>query len=201
VGDEVARKLGGIAAGLDQPLGRSESSLSVLGCDRLGGVEDQVGVGDAEHREHVVGGDARAAVGDELVQSAERVAEASVGRARDRADRAVIDLDRLGLRDAPDDFGDLAQPWTLEVEALAAVDDRRHHLVGLGGREHEDGVRRRLLERLEEGVPRLAGEHVGLVDDVDLPLARRRHVTDAVAQVADVVDRAVRGGVHLDHVE
>ncbi len=87
-----------------------------------------------------------------------------------------------------------------EVEALAAVDDRRHHLVGLGRREHEDGVRRRLLERLQERVPGLPGEHVGLVEDVDLPAAAGGRVADAVAELADVVDGAVRGGVHLDHV-
>ena len=59
----------------------------------------------------------------------------------------------------------------LEVEALAAVGDRRHHLVRLGRREDEERVRGRLLERLQEGVPGLLGQHVGLVEDVDLPVA------------------------------
>ena len=107
----------------------------------------------------------------------------------------------LRVGDPADDLGDLLQRRALEVEALAAIDDRRHHLVRLGRGEDEDGVRRRLLERLQEGVPRLPGEHVRLVEDVDLPVARRGHVADPLAQVADVVDRAVRGGVHLDHVE
>ena len=88
-----------------------------------------------------------------------------------------------------------------EVEAVAAVDDRRQDLVGLGRGEHEDRVRRRLLERLEERVPRRGGEHVRLVEDVDLVAAGDRRVGDLLAQVADVVDRVVRRGVHLDHVE
>ena len=71
----------------------------------------------------------------------------------------------------------------------------------LGGGEHEDGLRRRLLERLQEGVPGLFGQHVRLVEDVDLPAAAGRGVGDALAQVADVVDGAVGGGVHLDHVD
>src|SRR5690606_12716713 len=92
-----------------------------------------------------------------------------------------------------------------EVEALAAREDRRRGLLDalrLRGREDEDHPRRRLLEDLEERVPRLAGEHVGLVDDVDLvaPLLGRR-VHGALAQVARVVDAAVRGGVDLDDVE
>ena len=72
------------------------------------------------------------------------------------ADRAVVDLDPLGGGDPAQDLGDLLERGALEVEALAAVDDRRHHLVRLGRGEHEDGVRRRLLERLQEGVPGLA---------------------------------------------
>ena len=88
-----------------------------------------------------------------------------------------------------------------EVEAVAAVDDGRQHLLRLGRGEHEDGSRRRLLERLEERVPRLRGQHVRLVEDVDLRAARDRCERDLVAQLADVVDGVVRRGVHLDHVE
>ena len=129
-----------------------------------------VGVGDAQHREDVVGLDPLAAVGDELVERAERVAEAPGRRASDRGDRAVGDLDRLGRGHAAEDLGDLLGRRTLEVEALAAIDDRRHHLVRLGRREDEHGRGRRLLERLQERVPSLAREHVGLVEDVDLPV-------------------------------
>ena len=101
----------------------------------------------------------------------------------------------------PQHLGDLLQRGALEVEALAAIGDRRHHLVGLGGGEDEDGVRRRLLQGLQEGVPGLFGQHVGLVEDVDLPAAGGGRVGDPLAQVADVIDRAVGGGVHLDHVD
>jgi hypothetical protein len=41
-------------------------------------------------------------------------------------------------------------------------------LVRLGRREDELHVRRRLLERLQQRVEGLRGEHVHLVDDVDL---------------------------------
>ena len=44
------------------------------------------------------------------------------------------------------------------------------------------------------------GEHVRLVEDVDLA-ALHRGQRDVLAQLADVVDRVVRGRVHLDHVE
>ncbi len=120
---------------------------------------------------------------------------------REERARELVDLDPLGLRDAPHDGPDLLGRRAPEVEAVAAVDDRRQHLLRLGRGEHEDRPRRRLLERLEECVPRLLGEHVGLVEDVDLVAPGDRRVRDLLAQLADVVYRVVRGGVHLDHVE
>ena len=90
---------------------------------------------------------------------------------------------------------------TAEVEAVAAVDDGRQHLLRLGRRQHEDRPRRRLLERLQERVPRLRGEHVGLVEDVDLVAPGDRGVGDLLPQIADVVDRVVGRRVHLDHVQ
>src|SRR5205085_1367480 len=125
---------------------------------------------------------------DELVERAERVAEASRGGPRDRRDRPVGDLDLLARSDPLDDLGDLLERGATEVEALATVDDRRHHLVRLGRREDESRVRRRLLERLQERVPGLPGEHVGLVEDVDLPAPRGGRVADSLTEVADVVD-------------
>ena len=201
VGEQVAGELAHVTPGAREALAGLQRGLAVAGGDRIGGAEDEVGVGDAENSEHVVGLDRLAAIGDELIERPERVAKAARGGARDRADRAVFDLDRLGGGDAADHLRDLLERRPLEVEALAAIDDRRHDLVRLGGCEDEDGVRGRLLERLEERVPGLAREHVGLVEDVDLPVPAGGGVADALAQLADVVDRAIGGSVHLDHVE
>ena len=61
---------------------------------------------------------------------------------------------------------------------------------------------RRLLQNLEQRVPRLAGEHVGFVHDVDLVVALLRGgVHRALAQLARVVHTAVARGVDLHHVE
>ena len=107
----------------------------------------------------------------------------------------------LALHDAGQQAHDVGHLRAVEVEPLAARDDRLGDLVRLGGRQHEDDVVRRLLERLEQRVEGLAREHVDLVDDVDLEAAVDRREGDLVAQVAHVVDAAVGGGVHLDDVE
>ena len=62
-------------------------------------------------------------------------------------------------------------------------------------------MRRRLLERLQQGVERLAGELVGLVDDVDLVLALGGRESDLFTQVPHLVDAAVARRVDLDQVE
>ena len=70
----------------------------VAGGQGVGGAEEQVGVGRAEHLDDVVGRDLLAAEGDELVERAEGVAEAPARRAGGQGDGAVLDLDPLGCR-------------------------------------------------------------------------------------------------------
>ena len=84
---------------------------------------------------------------------------------------------------------------------MAAVHHRRRHLVRLRRRQHEHRVRRRLLQRLQERVPRRRRQHVRLVQDVHLAPPAHRRVCHALAQLADVVHRVVRRSVHLDHVQ
>ena len=62
-------------------------------------------------------------------------------------------------------------------------------------------MRRRLLDQLQQCVPRSVRELVRLVEDVDLVTALDRLQDDAVADLADVVDATLRCSVHLDHVE
>ena len=84
---------------------------------------------------------------------------------------------------------------------LAARQDRQRDLAVLGRREHEHNLGRRLLERLEQGVPGLRRQHVDFVDDVDLVPVAGRGVTHGLAQLADGVDAAVAGTVDLQDVE
>ena len=100
---------------------------------------------------------------------------------------------------------DVAESDALEIEALKPAENRRGglgDLLRLRGREDEDDARRRLLEDLEQRVPRFARQHVGFVDDVDLEaVVPRGSVHRSLAQLARVVDPAVRRGVDLDDIE
>ena len=139
--------------------------------------------------------------GGELVERRDRVAERAVRAARDERERRVGRVDALALAHAPQDGDELLQPRPLEDERLAARAHGRQHAREVGRAEDEDEVGRRLLDQLQERVPRLRGQLVRLVDDVDLVAALDRLQHGALADLADVVDAALRGGVHLDHVE
>src|SRR5207247_441959 len=84
-----------------------------------------------------------------------------------------------------------------KVEALQPRENRRRRLGDLerlrrGEDEHDP--RRRLLEDFEEGIPRLAGEHVRFVHDVHLvAVLDAGRVHRALAQVARVIDAAIGG--------
>jgi hypothetical protein len=58
----------------------------------------------------------------------------------------------------------------------------------------------RLLERLEQGIEGGVGNLVRLVKDVDLEAVARGPVAGGVAELADLVDTAIGGGVDLDDV-
>ncbi len=139
--------------------------------------------------------------GGELVERRHRVAERAARGARDQRERRVLRLDALAVRDAAQERDEVGQPRSLEDERLAARPHRREHLLQLGRAEDEDEVGRRLLDELEQRLPRGVGELVRLVEDVDLVPPLDRLEDDALADLADVVDPALRGGIHLDDVE
>ena len=104
------------------------------------------------------------------------------------------------LEDPPELALDLVGREAPDVEPLEARQDRRREVLRVGRGEHEDDELGRLLERLEEGVPGVLRDLVGLVEDVDLAAQVGRGVVDALAELADGVDPAVRGGIDLEEV-
>ena len=123
----------------------------------------------------------------------------------DDQERVVLDLHTLLLRHVLQPLDDGVRPQSPEVEPLQPAQDRCSRigdLLRLGGGEHEYHAGRRLLQNLEERVPRLPREHVRLVDDVDLePVRRACGVHRPLAQIAGVVHAAVARGIDLDHVQ
>ncbi len=79
--------------------------------------------------------------------------------------------------------------------------DRPDDLLGLGRREDEFQMLRRLLDHLEQRVEARRRDHVGLVDDVDLVPAAGRPEERLFPQLTGVVHTTVRSRVDLDDVD
>src|SRR5439155_17600634 len=138
---------------------------------------------------------------DDHVQHALGIAKGALRVARDRIERSWIGAELLLLDDVRELRDHALVRNAAEVEALRARNDRGRDLLRLGRRQDEHRVRRWLLERLQERVERLGRELVRLVDHVHLVLPHGRSKTDFVAEIAHLIDAAIRGCVYLDEVE
>src|SRR5262249_15098559 len=89
----------------------------------------------------------------------------------------------------------------MKAEMLAARANRLRNILSLGSGHHEDDVRRRLFQGLEQRVESRVSDLVGLVKDVNLVTIARRAIAGRVAQLADLVNAAVGRRVNLNHVD
>ena len=178
-----------------------EQAGRVLVDDQVAEPEERLLVDCAEQLQHGLDGHLAVRCRGELVERRDRVAEAPARAPRDQREGGVGRLDLLAVGDLAEQLRELGQPRAGEEEGLAARAHGPEHLVELGRAEDEDEVRRRLLDQLQERIPRGVGELVRLVEDVDLEAALDRLEDDVLADLADVVDPALARCVHLDHVE
>ncbi len=84
---------------------------------------------------------------------------------------------------------------------LAARSYGLRNILRLRRRHHEDDVLRRFLQDLQQRVEGGIGDLMGLVEQVYLVAIACRGVARRLAQLANLVDPAVGGGVDLDHVQ
>ena len=169
--------------------------------DQVAEAEERLLVDRPEKLEDGLDGDLAVGRGRKLVERRDRVAEAPTCAAGDQRERGVRGLDLLSVGDQAQELRQLGEAGPREEERLAARAHRGEDLVELGRAEDEDEVRRRLFDQLQERVPGGIRQLVRLVEDVDLEAALDRLEDDVVADLADVVDPALAGGVHLDDVQ
>ena len=148
VAQQVVDELRVARAALGQALHEQQGGGRVAVDDDVDDLEEQLGGDDAEHVEHLARRDGGLAEErGELFERADGVAKAALGVPRDLEDGGLVDARCCSA----------AATW-LSTRAMSCTRGRRKSkrwqrdrmvagmLVGLGGGEHEDDVRRRLLE-------------------------------------------------------
>ena len=88
----------------------------------------------------------------------------------------------------------------LEIKALTARQHRHRHFSDFGGGEDELHMLGRFLERFQKRVEGRGGQHVHLVNDVDLVARADGRIAHPVENLADIRDAGAGRGVHLHHV-
>ena len=202
---ESAQKLRGVVPIVEEILDESEHPGPVSVRRDLEERQVSILVDEAEHAADVREFHRVSPEGEHLVEGGERVADAAFGPARNRPQRPRFGRDSLRLEHRLQPARDVLHGDSPEVEPLAAGHDGRRaalDLLRLGGGEGEDHAWRRLLEDLQERVPRVAREHVRLIEDVDLVafLARGR-VRGPAAEVPGILDAPVARRVDFHDVE
>ena len=208
---EVANMIGHIGCDLNQVLTGHNHAIEpqegiggVARCNVAAQLEERARIRLAQLRLRCGQGDGAATGYSHLLKRGGSVAHAALRLCGDKLERLFIGVKALRLADARQIAADLVDRKPAEVKALAARLDGLGHLVRIGRAHDEDNVRRGLFQGLEQRVERRVGEHVDLVDDVDLVAAARRgklHARDdlfahvfyaGAARSVELVDVGVR---------
>ena len=160
-----------------------------------------VPAGRPHHGGHIIGGELAPAVGNRLVGNGQGIAHAATGRLGDDAHRIRLEFHAFRGQHFADVPGDLATADVLQLELQAARQHCDRHFPGIGGCEQELHMLRRFLQRLQEGVEARRGQHVHLVDEIDLEAPPARQVLRVLQQFPGIVDPGAGSGVDLDQVD
>jgi hypothetical protein len=140
-----------------------------------------------------------------LVSKAQSVAHGAIGGARDHRQRVIRCFYSLVLQDGREPVRNVREPDALEIEALETAENGCRCLsdfLGRGRRKDEYDARWRLLQNLEQRIPRLPRQHVRFVDDVDLEaIIAGGSIHRPLAQVTRIVHAAIRCRIDLHYVQ
>ncbi len=206
--EQIVDEATGVLPGLHDPVDRGERGRRVARGERVDDLVEEGGMSVPEQGDgaRIADGDrlrtcGGVGAGDQLVEQRERVTgRAAAGADHEREDTLFDDHALFGaqLGDVLEHRGRRDEPERVVVGARA---DRAQHLLGLGGREDELHVLRRLFDELEQRVEALGRHHVRLVEDEDLVPVAAGGECRPLAQVARVVDAVVARRVDLDDIE
>jgi ribose 1,5-bisphosphokinase PhnN len=95
---------------------------------------------------------------------------------------------------------DLIELDGMKAEMLAARPDGLRNVLSLRGRHHENDVRRRLFQGLEQRIERGIGNLVRFIQNINLVAVTRRAIAGGITQFADLINTAIGGRVDFDYI-
>ena len=67
-------------------------------------------------------------------------------------------------------------------------------------RQDKDHILRRFFQSLQEGIEGSHGQHVDLVNDIDLELSQAGRIGGLVSDVTDFINPVIGGRINLDDI-
>ena len=198
---ELAVELAGIRAIVNGLVDEAQAGRHLLIQDVIHHLPHHLGRDGAEEGLHLGQGDLLVGEGHQLVQQTLGVTEAAGGAAGDQLQSGRLNGDPFLLADAPQFAQQGLESDAVEVEALAAGEDRGGDPVRLCGGQDKDDMGRRLLQSLQQGVEGLVGQHMYFIYNIDLVAGLAGGEVDLLSQVANLVYAPIGGGINLDQVQ
>jgi hypothetical protein len=179
-------------AALDDPVHHAEHRRAVGGRERVRDLVQQAGVGEAEQRHRaLVAEPGLVAARQQLIQDGQRIPGRPGPGPHHQRQHRLLHRRVLLAQDVLHQLAQHGRRDQAERVVVRARPDGREDLLRLGGGEDELQVLRRFLDQLQQRVEALLGDHVRLVDDVDLEAPGYRRVEGPLAQFPGVVHAAV----------
>ena len=136
-----------------------------------------------------------------LVEYRERIAHTAISLLSNHCQSLLLVGDTLLLGHMLQVVDGVADGHTLKVVYLATAQNGGQNLMFLGSGQNEYHVCGWLLECLQECVERCCRQHVNLVDDKHLVLAKLGRYAGLLHQRLDVLNRVVGCSIELEDVE
>ena len=189
--DQLAQQLRKIATTLGFFLDQRQRSRRVARQQGSGEIRHLLARSEPENIEHIFLNDPVTAECHQLIQHRLRVTHAAIGPLGDRPRGRLIKINALLARNVQQVIGNQLRRNRPQIETLTPRQNRRQNFVRLGGRKYEFHMRRRLFERLEQGIERRIRKHVDLVDVIDPKLTPTRRKFHRIPQLAHLLDAIV----------
>ena len=88
----------------------------------------------------------------------------------------------------------------LEFKALNPREDGSWNLMEFRCRQDKDHILSRFFQSLQEGIEGSHGQHMNLVNDIDLILGQAGCIGGLVSDVTDFINPVIGGRINLDDI-
>ena len=200
--EDVSGETTRLVPGLNHAVDDVEESARIAFGDSVHHLGKHAGIGDPHQLHGVFVGDAcRSRACHELAKQRQRIAHTALGGTGHEGQGGGVRSDFLLLTDPRQVVAQHSHGQQPEGVVVCAGADRAEDLLRLSGGEDETQMCGRLLNELEQRVPRILGQLVSLVDDVHRVAAIDGGELGVLAQFPGVLHTSVSCRVDLHHVD